>query len=213
MPPTDTRTTLLETALELIWSSNYNSVGVNEMCKRAGVTKGCFYHHFDSKVELFCQATEYYWEKIKQDLDALLSPINSPLEQLEKWIALIFSNKIGDDIENMPGCAFFNAGAQTGCGEARITETLQLMMERGAKYNLALVRNLESGGYLTPVDDAQQIARLMQQYIHGFISYSGVARDMGNARKDLPVGIYRLIGLKTQYWHSIIDSPASSQHI
>ncbi len=31
MSTQDTRTRLLETALELIWQSNYNSVGVNEI--------------------------------------------------------------------------------------------------------------------------------------------------------------------------------------
>ncbi len=202
MAPTDTRTVLLQTALELIWSSNYNSVGVNEICKRAAVTKGSFYHHFESKAELFCQATEQYWDKIRQELDALLSPINSPLEQLESWIALIFANKIGDDIDHIPGCAFFNAGSQTGCEETQVTETLQLMMARGAKYNLALVRNLDAGNYLLPFDDAEQLARLMQQFIHGFVSYTRLTRNLADARRDLPAGIYRVIGLKSEYWFS-----------
>ena len=82
MSTQDTRTRLLETALELIWQSNYNSVGVNEICKQAGVTKGGFYHHFESKASLFCEASEYYWNSVKRDLDALLSPVNTPLEQL-----------------------------------------------------------------------------------------------------------------------------------
>ena len=86
MSPTDTRTLLLETALNLIWNSNYNSVGVNEICKQAGVTKGSFYHHFESKAELFCEATSHHWDHIRQDLDCILSPINSPLEQLENWM-------------------------------------------------------------------------------------------------------------------------------
>ena len=210
MSPIDTRTVLLETALELIWSSNYNSVGVNEICKQAAVTKGSFYHHFESKAELFCKATEHYWEKLKQELDALLSPMNPPLEQLENWIALIFVNKIGDDINNMPGCAFFSAGTQSGCEETCITETLRLMLDRGAKYNLALVRNLEAGNYLLPIDDAEQVARLMQQYIHGFISHARLVRDIDHARRDLPAGIYRLIGLKPEYWYSTTPTLNSS---
>lgn len=198
----DTRTLLLETALDLIWNSNYNSVGVNEICKQAGVTKGSFYHHFESKAELFCEATNHHWEKIRQDLDCILSPINTPLEQLENWLQFIYVNKVGEDKDNVPGCAFFSAGMQTGCGDTRITETLQLMTERGAKYNQALVRSLLNGNFLGEQKDIEQTARLMQQYVQGAISHARVTRNIDNVKKDLPVGIYRLIGLKSEFWFS-----------
>jgi TetR/AcrR family transcriptional regulator, transcriptional repressor for nem operon len=202
MSPIDTRTLLLETALSLIWNSNYNSVGVNEICKQAGVTKGSFYHHFESKAELFCEATSHHWEQIRQDLDCILSPINSPLEQLENWIQFIYVNKLGNDKDNVPGCAFFSAGMQTGCCDARITETLQHMTERSAKYNLALILNLENGNFLQGAVSAEQIARLMQQYVQGAISHARVTRDIDKTKGDLPVGIYRLIGLKPEFWYS-----------
>lgn len=204
MSPIDTRTLLLETALNLIWNSNYNSVGVNEICKQAGVTKGSFYHHFESKAELFCEATSHHWDHIRQDLDCILSPINTPLEQLENWIQFIYINKVGEDKDNVPGCALFSAGMQIGCGETRITETLQLMTERGAKYNQALVRSLLNGNYLNGAQekDIEQIARLMQQYVQGAISHAQVTRNIDNVKLDLPQGIYRLIGLKPEFWYS-----------
>jgi TetR/AcrR family transcriptional regulator, transcriptional repressor for nem operon len=202
MSPIDTRTLLLETALDLIWNSNYNSVGVNEICKQAGVTKGSFYHHFESKAELFCEATEHHWEHIRQDMDCMLSPINTPLEQLENWIQFIYVNKVGEDKDNVPGCAFFSAGMQTGCCEARITETLQLMTERGAKYNQALVRSLQSSNCLLEENEIEQTARLMQQYVQGAITHARVTRNIDNIKKDLPIAIYRLIGLKPELWFS-----------
>jgi len=202
MSPIDTRTLLLETALNLIWSSNYNSVGVNEICKQAGVTKGSFYHHFESKAELFCEATTHHWENIRQDLDSILSPVNTPLEQLENWLQFIYVNKVGEDKDNIPGCAFFSAGMQTGCCDLRITETLQLMTERGAKYNQALVRSLQSGDYLIEQSDIEQTARLMQQYVQGAISHAKLTQNIENTKKDLPVAIYRLIGLKPEFWYS-----------
>jgi len=203
MSALDTRTLLLETALDLIWNSNYNAVGVNEICKQAGVTKGSFYHHFESKAELFCEATNHHWEKIRQDMDCMLSPINTPLEQLENWLQFIYVNKVGEDKDNVPGCAFFSTGMQAGCCEPRITETLQLMTERGAKYNQALVRSLMGGNYLCePTKDVEQTARLMQQYVQGVITHARVTRNINNVKNDLPIAIYRLIGLKPEFWFS-----------
>lgn len=211
MNATDTRTLLLETALDLIWSSNYSDVGVNEICKQAGVTKGSFYHHFESKAELFCEATNHYWEKIRQDLDCILSPINSPLEQLENWLIYIYVNKVGEDCDNIPGCAFFNAGMQAGCNEPRVSETLRLMTERGAKYIQALVTNLHNGNFLDDLKDVEQTARLMQQYMQGAITHARVTRNVENVRKDLPVGIYKLIGLKPEFWFSAKPNFACDQ--
>ena len=59
--PSKTREKLLETAIELVWQSNYCSVGVMEICKRAGVTKGAFYHHFESKADLFYAAAQHHY--------------------------------------------------------------------------------------------------------------------------------------------------------
>ena len=47
----ETRERLLETALELIWQSNYSSVGVNEICKQAGVTKGILDNSMVARLE------------------------------------------------------------------------------------------------------------------------------------------------------------------
>lgn len=48
----NTKTTILETAIQLIKAHGYPNVTVNEICEKSGVTKGAFYHHFDSKQSL-----------------------------------------------------------------------------------------------------------------------------------------------------------------
>ena len=50
--PTNNREKLIETALELIWLESYNAVSVDDICKKAGVQKGSFYHYFPSKAHL-----------------------------------------------------------------------------------------------------------------------------------------------------------------
>jgi len=196
----ETREKLLETALELIWQSNYSSVGVNEICRQAGVTKGAFYHHFDSKASLFCEATSYYWQVIKQDLDSIFSPVNTPLEQLENLIEFLFTSKINDD--SVRGCPFFNVGAQIGTDEAKVIEALKTLSETAMTYNLALIKALHAGGYLERDSDMEQQARLMYHYIHGVMSYAYVQPDMSTIKRDLPEGLYRLLGVKQEYWFS-----------
>lgn len=199
----ETRTRLLEIALTLIWQRNYNSVGVNEICKQAGVTKGAFYHHFDSKASLFCEATSYYWQVVKPDLDSVFSPIHSPLEQLENLIRFLFVSKLGDTENSAPGCPFFNVGAQIGTDNPKVVEALQSLSRNAVKYNLALIKALSAGGYTEPSRDMEQQARLMYHLIHGAMSHAQIDTESDTLHDDLPVGLYLLLGVKREHWFSV----------
>jgi len=51
----ETRSRILQAAGECFAQNGYDSTGVAEICHRAGVTKGGFYHHFPSKQALFLE--------------------------------------------------------------------------------------------------------------------------------------------------------------
>lgn len=200
MSVVETKEKLLETALALIWQSNYSLVGVNEICKQAGVTKGAFYHHFKSKANLFCEATAFYWQVVKKDLDNIFSPVNDPLVQLENLIQFLFQTKFRN--ETIRGCPFFNAGAQIGTDDEEVIEALKTLSQTAITYNLALIKALNAGGYLERCGDMEQQARLVYHYIHGVMSYAYVQPDIETIKKDLPEGLYRLLGVKQEYWFS-----------
>ncbi|GHA20283.1 TetR family transcriptional regulator [Arenicella chitinivorans] len=198
----DTRERLLDVALNLIWQSNYNSVGVNEICKRAGVTKGSFYHHFESKGELFAEATSYYITSMKPQMDAIMSPTNPPLEQLEQTIAFIMENKFGKDLDDIPGCAFLSAGTQCEKSMDQINDALQSMAHTGICYNTALARSLADGGYLEDDVDVEKAARSLHQLVQGALIFAKVHRCPKQVQEDIPEAFYRLLGLKKEYWYS-----------
>jgi TetR/AcrR family transcriptional repressor of nem operon len=56
------RQKLLDAALSLIRARGYEATTVDDLCVAAGVTKGAFFHHFDSKEALAVAAAEYWSE-------------------------------------------------------------------------------------------------------------------------------------------------------
>ena len=50
--PSTTKRTLIDAAHDLIWANSYAHVSVEDICRKAGVQKGSFYHFFASKAEL-----------------------------------------------------------------------------------------------------------------------------------------------------------------
>ena len=48
------------TSIELIHKRGYDHVTVNDICETCGITKGAFYHHFNSKEDDWCINEEGY---------------------------------------------------------------------------------------------------------------------------------------------------------
>jgi len=212
MSPVDTKQLLMETALELIWNSNYDKVGIAEICQKAGVTKGAFYHHFASKAELFVSASAMEWEQKSRELDEALSPRYTALEQLEKSISLILEKQIKQCPEGTSyicGSPIFTAGAQAGCGCNEIQQVAQTMSENAARYFAALARNLAAEGYLVDQADAGVLGRLMVQYVQGVVTTGRIVQNIEQLRHDLREGLYRLLNVKAEYQHALQPELAS----
>ncbi len=49
----ETRKRIIQVAVRLFSDHGYDSAGVAEICEAADVSKGAFYHHFETKHEIF----------------------------------------------------------------------------------------------------------------------------------------------------------------
>ena len=58
----ESKTRLLEAALSVIRAKGYSATRVEDVCAAAGVTKGSFFHHFDTKEELALEAA-VFWDQ------------------------------------------------------------------------------------------------------------------------------------------------------
>jgi len=57
----DTREHILEISLLLFLQKSYKAVTLSEIVKTTGMSKGAFYHYFDSKQELFEEVVKFYF--------------------------------------------------------------------------------------------------------------------------------------------------------
>jgi TetR/AcrR family transcriptional repressor of nem operon len=74
---------LLDAALSLIREKGYAATTVDELCARAGVTKGAFFHHFPSKNSLAVVAANH-WAELSHALFAAAPyhRLDDPLERV-----------------------------------------------------------------------------------------------------------------------------------
>jgi TetR/AcrR family transcriptional regulator, transcriptional repressor for nem operon len=59
----DSKTKLLDAALRVIRTKGYAASTVDDICAAAGLTKGSFFHHFDSKEALALEAAQHFADR------------------------------------------------------------------------------------------------------------------------------------------------------
>ncbi|MCA9523480.1 MAG: TetR/AcrR family transcriptional regulator [Myxococcales bacterium] len=83
------KTKLLDAALSLIREKGFTATTVDDLCARAGVSKGAFFHYFKSKDELGVAAAQH-WSAVTGELfeRASFRERTDPLERLLAYIEL-----------------------------------------------------------------------------------------------------------------------------
>jgi AcrR family transcriptional regulator len=72
-----TRTALLDATIDCLVDVGYARTSVQEICARAGVSKGAVQHHFTAKAELMAAAVEHLTTKLRHQLAASLDELPS----------------------------------------------------------------------------------------------------------------------------------------
>jgi TetR/AcrR family transcriptional repressor of nem operon len=81
------REKLLAAAVKLVRAQGYAATTVDDLCREAGVTKGAFFHHFESKDALAVAAADY-WSETTGALFAS-APYHDHADPLERVLAYI----------------------------------------------------------------------------------------------------------------------------
>lgn len=83
----DARTRILDAALDAFRENGYTATTVDDLCRAAGVTKGAFFHHFESKEAAALAAIEH-WNEVTGALfaGAPYWRIDDPRERLLAYL-------------------------------------------------------------------------------------------------------------------------------
>lgn len=81
------RTKLLDAAIETVRAQGYAATSVDDLCRKAGVTKGAFFHHFESKDALAVAAANH-WSETTGAMFAS-APYHAPGDPLDRVLAYI----------------------------------------------------------------------------------------------------------------------------
>jgi AcrR family transcriptional regulator len=94
----ETRSKIMNAAIEEFCRSGYDAASVSDICKKAGVSKGAFYHHFPSKQALFLAIMRDWLQGINTQVFANRAPeknIPQSIQDMGSTLGVIFQAASG----------------------------------------------------------------------------------------------------------------------
>src|SRR5579862_6516066 len=145
----DARARLLSSAGELIYALGYQGASVEEVCERARVKKGSFYHFFPSKQALTLAALDAQWNLMRA---ALVEPAFAsdlpPLERIQRFFDAMVEASADEQrqIGQIGGCRFGNLVAEMGSQDPKIRQQVWSVFQAITTYfEKALEEALNAG--------------------------------------------------------------------
>jgi TetR/AcrR family transcriptional regulator, transcriptional repressor for nem operon len=84
----NTKENIIQKSFALFMTKGYNEVSVSHILKETGLSKGGFYHHFESKEALFESVVELFFTGVATDMSLQPDPEKSFSQNMDAFIAL-----------------------------------------------------------------------------------------------------------------------------
>jgi TetR/AcrR family transcriptional repressor of nem operon len=174
MPRPNTKEQLIVAGLNALLEKGFNGVGVQEITEQAGVPKGSFYNHFESKEALGAEIVERYG--LNSTRRAILRDKTvPPLQRLRTHFEALNDTFTKSKFER--GCLLGNFSAELANQSPVIRESLLTLFERWTEDLEVAIADAQSEGAVSSDRAAGDIAAFLLDAYEGTLLRARVQRD------------------------------------
>ena len=190
MPRPNTKEQLIVAGLNALLEKGFNGVGVQEITEQAGVPKGSFYNHFESKEALGAEIVERYGLNSTRRA-ILLDKTVPPLQRLRTHFETLNASFIKSKFER--GCLLGNFSAELANQSPVIRESLVTLFERWTKDLEVAIADAQSEGAVSSDRDAGDIAAFLLDAYEGTLLRARVQRDRAPFDRFMKLAFDRIL--------------------
>ncbi len=174
VPRPDTKEKLIQAGLKTLLERGFNGVGVQEITDQAGVPKGSFYNHFESKEALGAEIVERYGMGNTRRA-VLLDKTVAPLKRLRSHFEALNDTFIKSKFER--GCLLGNFSAELANQSPLIRDSLAKLFDRWTKDLEVAIRDAQTDGTISSARSAHDIAAFLLDAYEGALLRARVERS------------------------------------
>lgn len=176
----------------LVHRNGYLAVGVDDICKAAGVKKGSFYHFFASKRDLMLAALDRQGQMAEQHLvSAALAGNPPPLKRIERLLEtagrLETLNKTRGG--HVLGCPFGNLAAEVGGSEPVLTGRVDQGLRKFSDAVRQALREAKRKGDVPRTLDVGKATDAILAYFEGVLLLAKMRNDPALIRRLAPLAV------------------------
>lgn len=176
MAKANVRERLLDAGLETLHRRGFNGCGVQEITEAAGVPKGSFYNHFESKEALGAAVLDRYWQQRAETSLGILGDAKvRPRERLRRYFAALAAIMAERDYTG--GCLIGNLGAELSDQSRLVRDRLGAVFAGWAKAIETCVRDGQRQGEIDADCDAGILASFLINAWEGAILRAKVEKN------------------------------------
>ena len=128
--------------MDLFHERGYVATGVKDICERAGVSRGSFYHFFPSKRALALASIDRHAEEYRALLEEAMREELPGVQRIRRLFELIYDRHRGTKAEtgHVRGCAIGNLALEMRTQDEVLRDRLREVFEEWVPYFEAAVR-------------------------------------------------------------------------
>lgn len=170
---------LMDAALYLLWGESYGSVTIDDICKRADVRKGSFYHFFQSKSDLAVKALDRMWAECKPQMDEMFAPSVPPLDRIRNTCNATYATQVElrEKYGRVLGCVLCSLGSEIGNRDDAIRDKVRWLLDETRSYWVTAIADAQDAG-LVEAGDITCKVRCAMAFSEGLIAQARLHNDL-----------------------------------
>jgi TetR/AcrR family transcriptional repressor of nem operon len=177
---------LASSAVDTLHIHGFNGCSIQDITEAAGVPKGSFFNHFESKEDLAIDALRRYLEGTRSDM--LLDTSVPPLERLKNHFSYL-SERFGYE----RGCMLGLFATEMAREYPKMREELRGVFDHWCSGVEMVLREAQANGDVDPRRDPAQLARFLVNSWEGATVRLKITRDRGPIDDFLNVAFKMLL--------------------
>jgi TetR/AcrR family transcriptional repressor of nem operon len=175
MPRPSARDQLLTSALETLHRQGFNGTAVQDITDAAGVPKGSFYNHFESKEALALEVIDRFAEEQTRLAAVLSDESMSPVERLRRYFTSLAAIYAGQNYER--GCLIGNFSNELADQSRLIRDRLSAKFAGWSRTIEACIRDGQKAGEISWDGDPGVLAAFLLNSVEGALLRMKVEKD------------------------------------
>jgi TetR/AcrR family transcriptional regulator, transcriptional repressor for nem operon len=184
------REQIIEAGLKVLLAKGFNGCGVQEITEAAGVPKGSFYNHFESKEALGAEIVEHYGRSNPKSI-ALADTSVPPLERLRRHFESLSTTYIESGY--CSGCLLGNFSAELADQSPLIRERLVALFATWTTDLETVIREGQSDGSITAGIDPGDLAGVLLDAYEGALLRARVQKTRDAFDRFMTVAFSKIL--------------------